>query len=366
MYQTEVEFFLDYLDGKFPVVFGVSIDKVSLMGNWCYWKGKHPFQKLVNLPGSPISINKGNNTPEAEGFIFNKIWFKTTDKRKFKDVRDFKLEFNPKRLNSNEEEYLKEKILPLMRHVGFTRLDFAFDVDADLSDYIYYEGNNPKKIGKYFGKNGNLETMYIGSRESEWHVCIYNKKKKKMKELLKEERAVKNGVDYLADLTDWEREQLEKREHWWRIEIRVRRDKATPEISEDDLFQSLHIFNPCLNNAKRIQDQALLYYLINFPEKLKEMNYRTKQKAKALILNASEFDLITVLRFAFGHHRPKLEKHLKSYLSASSLQLYDIEQLYTVDEKISMLSGVDIETNNLTFSSNIQLKKFHILSRQKS
>lgn len=105
---------------------------------------------------------------------------------------------------------MKENILPLLKNVGFTRLDFAFDVEADLADYIYFDGNSPKKIGKYIGKNGKLETMYIGSKESEWHVCIYDKKKEKMKELLKEERALENGIEYEADITDWEREQLQK------------------------------------------------------------------------------------------------------------------------------------------------------------
>ncbi|KAA9014569.1 hypothetical protein [Niallia endozanthoxylica] len=85
---------------------------------------------------------------------------------KYKNVRDFKIEFNPKRLNSNEEDYIKEKVLPLLRHVGFTRIDFAFDIEENLSDYIYYEGNSPKKVGKFIGKNGKLETMYIGSKES--------------------------------------------------------------------------------------------------------------------------------------------------------------------------------------------------------
>lgn len=201
-----------------------------------------------------------------------------------------------------------------MRNVGFTRLDFAFDVEADLADYIYFDGNSPKKIGKYIGKNGKLETMYIGSKESEWHVCIYNKKKEKMKELLKEKRAIENGFKYDADLTDWEREQLQKREHWWRIEIRVRREKANPEITEDELFQSLHIIKSCYSNVKSIQDQALIYFLNHFPEKIEEMNYRPKQRAQSLLLNTSEFDLVSVLSLADAQHKHDLEVYLKGYI----------------------------------------------------
>lgn len=254
---------------------------------------------------------------------------------------------------------MKENILPLLKNVGFTRLDFAFDVEADLADYIYFDGNSPKKIGKYIGKNGKLETMYIGSKESEWHVCIYDKKKEKMKELLKEERALENGIEYEADITDWEREQLQKRKCWWRIEVRVRRDKADPEITEDELFQSLHIVKPSFSNVESIQDQALIYFLNQFPEKIEEMNYRPKKRAQALLLNTTEFDLISVLRLAYAQNKHKLEIQLKEYLSSASLQTYEIEQIYTVDEKIAMKQEKEIEANRLTFSSNNKLLRFH-------
>jgi hypothetical protein len=356
---NDLQVFYNYLDGKYPDVFGVSIDKVSILGNWCYWKGKHPFQRLLDMIDTPISIRKGDKTPEIEGYIFDKIWFKTNDKMKFKNVRDFKLEFNPKRISSDEDIYMKENILPLLKNVGFTRLDFAFDVEEDLADYVYFAGNSPKKIGKYIGKNGKLETMYIGSKESEWHVCIYDKKKEKMKELSKEERALENGKEYDADLTDWEREQLLKRKHWWRIEIRVRREKADPEITEDDLFQSLHIVKPCFSNEESIQDQALIFFLNSFPEKIEEMNYRPKKRAQSLLLNTSEFDLVSVLRLGYVQHKYELEIQLKDYLSSASLKAYEIEKIYTLDEKIAMQHGKEIETKNLTFSSNYALRRFH-------
>lgn|SRR5690606_19603314 len=363
---NDIQVFLNYLDGKYPDIFGVSIDKISLLGNWSYWSGKHPFQQLLDSIDSPISISKGNKTPEIEGYIFDKIWFKTNDKKRFKSVRDFKLEFNPKRITFNEDSYLKEKILPLLRNVGFTRLDFAFDVEADLADYIYFDGNSPKKVGKYIGKNGKLETMYIGSKESEWHVCIYDKKKEKMKELSKEERALAKGKEYDADLTDWEREQLQKRKHWWRIEVRVRREKADPEITKDELFQSLHIVKPCFSNVESIQDQALIFFLNHFPEKIEEMNYRPKKRAQALLLNTSEFDLVSVLRLAYVQHRHVLEVQLKDYLSSATLQAYEVEQIYTEDEKLAMKQGEELEADNLTFSSNYELRRFHKEKRPSS
>ncbi|MGG1397629.1 hypothetical protein ABE288_07315 [Bacillus salipaludis] len=356
---NDLQVFFNYLNDMYPEVFNVSVDKISLMGNWCYWKDTHPFQNLINSKQSPISIYKGNGTSEIEGYIYDCIWFKTNDKRIHKSVRDFKLEFNPKRLNSQEELYLKDEILPLLRHVGFTRLDFAFDIEEDLSSYIYFDSKSPKKIGKYIGKNGKLETLYIGSKESEWHVCIYNKKQEKMKELRKEEKAKENGIDYIADLTDWEREQLLKRTHWWRVEIRVRRDKADAEISEEEMFQSFHLVKPCFEISNRIQEQALIFFLTIFPEKIQQMNYRTKKRTEDILLNSSEFDLVSVLRLAFVQNQHQLEYQLKDYLSSTSLQEYDIDILYTSDEKRAMKLGENLDVDNLTFSSNYILKLHH-------
>ncbi|WHY34219.1 hypothetical protein QNH44_24980 [Cytobacillus firmus] len=358
----DIQIFLNYLDGKYPEVFGLSIDKISILGDWCYWgDGKHPFQRLLDLYDSPISIRKGDGTPEVEGYIFDKVWFKTNDKKRFKDVRDFKMEFNPKRLNHEERTYLKDKILPLLKRVGFTRIDFAFDIETDISNYIYFEGKSPKKVAKYIGKNGKLETMYIGSRESDWHACIYNKKKEKMKELLKEQKSKENGKgkEYVADLTDWERKQLHKRIHWWRIEIRVRREKADPEISKKDLFQSLHLVEPSYIKTQSIQDQSLIYFLTNFPDKIEQMNYNPKKRAQEMLLNTSEFNLVTVLEIAYAQDFYKLEYELKEYLSCSQLKEHEASRIYMSDEKAAIANGKDIDVEKLSFSSNKALKNYH-------
>lgn len=63
------------------------------------------------------------------------------------------------------------------------------------------------------------------------------------------------------------------------------------------------------------------------------MNYKAKKRARELLLNTSDFDLVRVLRLAFARNRNKLETQLKDYLSSSNLQEYEIEQLYTFDEK---------------------------------
>ena len=186
-----------------------------------------------------------------------------------------------------------------------------------------------------------------------------------MKELLKEEKAIEDGKEYIADLTDWEREQLQNRKHWWRIEIRVRRDKAHPEISENEMFQSLHLIKPSFSNTKRIQDQALIFFLNSFPEKIEEMNYKAKKRAQELLLNTSDFDLVTVLRLAFAQNMYKLEIELKDYLSSSSLQEYETEQLYTLDEKVSMQHGKELDINKLTFSSNYNFRLHHMKRNNK-
>ncbi|MCI2253591.1 replication initiation factor domain-containing protein [Domibacillus sp. PGB-M46] len=352
MEDKDIQMFFDYhFNDMYPRVFNVSIDKVSLMGNWMYWKGLHPFQQLINADESPIDIHKGANTSEIEGYLFQKIWFKTNDRKRNKDIRDFKMEFNPKRLTEDENVYLKWSVLPLLRQCGFTRLDFAFDVEEDLSNYIFFDSKNPKKVGKYIGKNGQLESLYIGSRESEWHVCIYDKKKEKQKELKKEERYENEGKDYVADLTNWERKQLQIRKHWWRIEIRVKRSKSKEVLSEHEMFQSLHIIKPNFSTAKRVQDQAMIYFLTNFPEKIQHLESRSKKRAQQLLLNNSEFDLVNILKLVYAGHLHELDVQLKDYLSSTALYEGDIHKAYTNYEKHLIKNGEVIEVENLSFAS---------------
>lgn len=159
------------------------------------------------------------------------------------------------------------------------------------------------------------------------------------KNLINSEKGKENGIDYKADLTDWQREQLLKRTHWWRVEIRVRRDKANAEISEEELFQSFHLVKPCFETSNRIQEQALIFFLTVFPEKIQQMNYRTKKRAEDILINSSEFDLVSVLRLAFVQNQHKLEYQLKDYLSSTHLHQYDVDILYTSDEKLGNPTG---------------------------
>lgn len=55
-----------------------------------------------------------------------------------------------------------------------------------------------------------------------------------------------------------------------------------------------------------------------------------------------EFDSVSVLRFAYAQHKRDLEVYLKDYLSSASLREYEIEHIYTVDEKIAMEQGEKI------------------------
>lgn len=75
--------------------------------------------------------------------------------------------------------------------------------------------------------------------------------------------------------------------------------------------------------------------------------------------NSSEFDLVSVLRLAFVQNQHKLEYQLKDYLSYTSLKEYDINILYTSDEKLAMKQGENLDVDNLTFSSNYKLKLHH-------
>lgn len=55
----------------------------------------------------------------------------------------------------------------------------------------------------------------------------------------------------------------------------------------------------------------------------------------------------------------ELETLLKDYLSSTNLQEYEIDILYTSNEKTIMEQRESIKTDELTFSSNLYLRKYH-------
>ena len=187
------------------------------------------------------------------------------------EVRPLRYDFNPKNWKS---EYAKDRhimsILRLMKDVSSTRLDIAMDIiGEDLGKHTWIDSQSRARELHVDGV-GNLETLYIGGAKSNERFRIYNKKK---------EREVRKEMQIDLD-------------HWWRVEVQLRSEKAENWFSENPYRQVY-----CVNGSMRdvilttpydISTKAMLFYLSSFPEELPKLAQNTRLKYKNLIGAFSE------------------------------------------------------------------------------
>ncbi|OMD88142.1 hypothetical protein BSK49_15905 [Paenibacillus odorifer] len=315
--KSEIEKWLERFDNdKKPNVFEISIDRLTLLGNWTY-KGPDKFQKLLDNYKYDIRITKGNKTRTPSGFIFyDKCFFEIIDKLKFKDARSFRLDFNPNKLTAKEIQFLKRKILPLLSDVSATRIDLAFDIELNLEEYQFIEDNHPRKRMYIRGRGLELQTLNIGSQESDYRVTIYNK-------LL--ERKAKLSMNP-EEVSREEENLLETKKNWWRVEFKLEGQAALVEtnlnaFSEYNVFRGLKIYKPNYKAVDDIRTRAMMFYLINHENEWGNLTWESKKKYKECFEAFSEYDLVDYLKDRYLLKREKLEAQYMDYILSDSSKI---------------------------------------------
>lgn len=315
--KSEIEKWLERFDNdKKPNVFNISIDRLTLLGYWNY-KGAENFARLLGKINHDIRITKGNGTRTPAGFIFyDKCYFEIIDNLKYKDARSFRLDFNPNKLNAKEVKFLKTKILPLLSGVSASRIDLAFDIELNLEEYQFIEDNNPKKRMYIRSRSLGLQTLNIGSEESDYRVAIYNK--------LLERKAKMNNSPF--EVSREERAYLETKQNWWRVEFKLKGRMATVEknfntFSENNVFRGLKIYKPNYKAADDIRTRAMMYYLINHENEWGNLSWESKKKYKECFEAFSEYDLVDYLKDRYILKRDKLEAQYMDYIISDSSKI---------------------------------------------
>ena len=75
-----------------------------------------------------------------------------------KDIRNFRLEFNPNNAPEEFLPYYQAHILPCLTDIGFSRLDIAIDTTENLGTY-YKDTRNPTKKNPRISPGGTRETI---------------------------------------------------------------------------------------------------------------------------------------------------------------------------------------------------------------
>lgn len=184
-------------------------------------------------------------------------------------IKPLRYDFNP-----NNTTYEKEqmKIVQLMKNVHLTRLDVAFDVrDVDMSRWLWVDRlSRPYNV--YYSGNGLVETWYVGGKDSEMRIRIYNKAK---------EQKMKDGTV------------------WWRVEVQMR-GKVSDCFSKYDLeYNPFEDVTPVINGNYQeldIKQRAMVNYLIDNPSGFDELSSKTRSEYKKLIRLIGSWECIDFYR----------------------------------------------------------------------
>ena len=275
---------------------GCSIDKLTIVGE--LKTDLEPlFQNVIN-DSRHVYLSK-SMTSLAEGKFFNdldnSIYFSFDAIRgKLLERRNFRMEFNPSKINSEQSVFIKKEIMPLLTDVGFSRMDIALDVSEDLSNYhIEITG---RKRGIYLGRDGSLETLYIGTRRSNVMIRLYDKKKQLLEE---EKKEIEDKV-------------------LWRLEYELRGSDVIELLMENG-FENIidsRIIRYDYSSLSPI-DTILVKAMIDMPNDFSKLSktkrYDIRKKSK---LCAGD-DVAPILRKEVKKNNPLILSELKGYTQNS-------------------------------------------------
>lgn len=288
--------------------FDVSIDKLVACGARSYsfelddYLEETSFLKYRSIAKYPyrefFAMLDGSNIQVAE--------IEQTRKGNLKDLR---VEFNPTKKSFNVEH---AKMLRTLDNPHFTRIDVAFDFEVDMSSWRWIDLQaRPQR--HYYGRNGKLETVYVGGKDSNIIYRIYNKAEESKK------NRKKNNEEF--DFED------KGKKYWWRIEVQFRRESAQTFFENidtdinifDDVFPVAHYFDndeskwdDFLKSGLDVKDRAMLHYLIDFPESFAELSPNTRSKYKKMMKSVSSY-VGAHIRTVYKKNKPSLAEDLKHW-----------------------------------------------------
>ena len=222
----------------------------------------------------------------------NKVYVEY-DKRKAQAMNrsEIRVEFNPNELNEEEKQFIQFMFLDNMRNKDFSRIDLAFDLDIDLTNY-YAMTDKALKRTIFFGRDDKVETKYFGVRDSERYIRIYNKKKQ---------------------LSDVKKEEITA-DHLWRIEFELKRSMTN---KWDKCLDDMHIIMPAWKTIENHQKRAMIYMLLHEEDEWTNLERRTKYRYKKLLKEISDINIADDLRQVLKSKRQQLSEELNQYIGIS-------------------------------------------------
>lgn len=207
-----------------------------------------------------------------------------------------RFEFNPnKAIHSYEYDGkfsmgIVESVLTKIRFDRVSRIDIAIDYYGDLRSVRWSEPGGRKRRPIYSG-SGELETLYIGSRESELMWRIYNKAKE---------------------------QKNDSKGHWWRVEAEIKFSKGSGLHPWYDPFVGLEgrLGHELLGLSW--EEMAKVEFLENHPEVWGTLNGRTRKKYRELMGRIGE-EIDPQPSLIWENEKDNVLAHIASYEKLATL-----------------------------------------------
>ncbi|MCH3523670.1 replication initiation factor domain-containing protein [Enterococcus faecium] len=252
-----------------PLKMQWSIDRITIVGKLKENIYYHTQNDVLILDFEQLMrVNEGNGYLKAVG---NNGWqlldqyeenIAYIEILKWQDGKG-RIDFNPNKIGHFLASSMKNFIHDLFLEPHFSRADIACDIIDVPDEFItQYRVVDPVSFKPIYGRSGKLETAYWGSRASERQIRLYNKK-------LEQETKRKIVPPEI--------------ETWWRLELQLRRGKATDwhAMVHESLnsFASPHF----LPLDVKTNDKVMIFGLIANPEMWGFLERRMKYKLRGSV-----------------------------------------------------------------------------------
>lgn len=284
-----------------PLKFNWSIDRITIVGKLKETLYYHRDSDILILDFEQLMrFNENNGYLESVSQNGWKIVDHFGENIAYIEMLKFqkgygRIDFNPNKINQFLSSSMKNFIHDLFIEPHFSRADIACDIIDVPNEFItQYRIIDPVSFKPIYGRSGKLETAYWGSRSSERQVRLYNKKLEQQSK----RKIVPKEI-----------------ETWWRLELQLRRGKATDwqaMVQESlDSFASPHY----LPIDTKHTDKVMIAGLISDHNLWGGLARHTKYKYRDLLKQESKNDELTNhLRETFEESSSELKKELDTWL----------------------------------------------------
>lgn len=278
---------------------GINLDKITIVGHLDS-DMSYGLQSVLNEPHVRIKGVPMTGYVEGQFFFYGyeeAVYYCYDElNASVMGKRNFRMEFNPSKITSEQTEWLKDKIIYILDEVGVTRLDIAFDCDFDLSLFDY-EFKHALKKHVITGRNGKVETIYFGSRNSNNYYRIYNKK-----EELKEQQGIIIDEPIL-----------------WRYEIEMKNADFIEQVIDSGLsiFDDKRIIQYS-SDTLSVNDKVMIAGLLAEPDLMGELTKYARTKYRKMMKSLQGNDITFLFKAELDKKKPELIGQINSWRGIKS------------------------------------------------